>query len=314
MKKALIVGSGGQDGRLLQEHLLQLGYEVAGISRHEYCSPSKEAKSFDIKSREQVGGLLRLAKPDEIYYLAAHHHSSEEAILSEEELWHQSFAVHVHAWMIFLEAARVDSPHSRLFYAASSLIYGVAEGDKQNEDTPWRPQTAYGATKASGMLAASCYRQRHGLFAACGILFNHESELRPEKFISQKIVRAAVAVQAGQQKQLAVGNLNARVDWGYARDYVDAMQKILQLPEARDFVIASGATHSVSDLAETAFSLLGLDWKKYVIEDAGVIKRQLKPMVGDASKLFQQSGWQPRTPFREMIRRMLVAQGATIRD
>jgi GDPmannose 4,6-dehydratase len=312
MKKALIVGSGGQDGRLLQEHLLQLGYQVAGIGRHEYCSPAKEVKPFDINVRGQVGGLLGFLEPDEIYYLAAHHHSSEEAIPAEAELWRHSFDVHVHAWLNFLEAARVDSPRSRLFYASSSLIYGEARGDRQNEDTPWRPQTPYGVTKASGMLAASCYRQRHGLFAAGGILFNHESELRSEKFISQKIVRAAVAVQAGQQKQLVVGDLNARVDWGYARDYVEAMQKILQLPEARDFVIASGSTHSVGELAETGFALLGLDWKKHVIEDAGVIKRQLKPMVGDASKLFQESGWQPRTSFREMIRRMLVAQGGRI--
>lgn len=313
MKKALIVGSGGQDGRLLQEHLLQLGYQVAGISRHEYCSPAKEVKAFDIKVREQVSGLLGFLKPDEIYYLAAHHHSSEEAVRSEEELWRHSFDVHVQAWLNFLEAARVDSPHSRLFYAASSLIYGVAGGDRQNEDTPWHPQTPYGVTKASGMLAASSYRQRHQLFAACGILFNHESELRSEKFISKKIVRAAVAVQAGQQKPLVVGDLNARVDWGYARDYVEAMHQILQLAEAQDFVIASGKTHSVGDLAEIAFALLGLDWKKHVIEDSGVIKRQLKPMVGDASKLFQQSGWQPRTSFREMIRRMLVAQGGKIR-
>jgi GDPmannose 4,6-dehydratase len=314
MKKALIVGSGGQDGRLLQEHLLQLGYEVAGIGRHEYVSPAQEVEPFDIKVRGQVSGLLGSLKPDEIYYLAAHHHSSEEAVPPEEELWRHSFDVHVHAWLNFLEAARTSSPHSRLFYAASSLIYGVAGDDRQNENTPWHPQTPYGATKASGMLAASCYRQRHGLFAACGIMFNHESELRSEKFISQKIVRAAVAVQAGQQKQLVVGNLNARVDWGYARDYVEAMQRVLQLPEAGDFVIASGTTHSVSELAETAFSLLGLDWKKYVIDDSKVIKRQLRPMVGDASKLFQQTGWQPRTSFREMIRRMLVAQGGEICD
>jgi GDPmannose 4,6-dehydratase len=314
MKTALIVGRAGQDGRLLQEHLLQLGYQVAGIGRHEYCSPSKELKAFDIKAREQVSGLLGSLKPDEIYYLAAHHHSSEEAVLSEEELWRHSFDVHVHAWMNFLDAARVDSPQSRLFYAASSLIYGAAESDRQNEETPWRPQTPYGATKASGMLAASCHRQRHGLFAACGILFNHESELRSEKFISQKIVRAAVAVQAGRQQQLVVGNLNAQVDWGYARDYVDAMQKILQLPKAGDFVIANGSAHSVAELAETAFALLGLDWKKHVVEDSGVIKRQLKPMVGDASKLFQQCGWQPRTSFREMIRHMLLAQGGKLHD
>jgi GDPmannose 4,6-dehydratase len=286
---------------------------VAGISRHQYCSPAREVKPFDIKVREQVRGLLGLLKPDEIYYLAAHHHSSEEAIPSEEELWRHSFDVHVHAWINFLEAARVDSPHSRLFYAASSLIFGVTGGDRhQNEDTPWHPQTPYGVTKASGMLAASSYRQRHQLFAAGGILFNHESELRSEKFVSQKIVRAAVAVQAGQQEHLVVGDLNARVDWGYARDYVEAMHKILQLPEAQDFVIASGSTHSVGDLAEIAFALLGLDWKKYVIEDSGVIKRQLKPMIGDASKLSQRSGWQPRTSFREMIRRMLVAQGGSI--
>jgi GDPmannose 4,6-dehydratase len=314
MKTALIVGSGGQDGRLLQEYLLQLGYQVAGIGRHEYCSPTQEVKAFDIKAPGQVSELLCELKPDEIYYLAAHHHSSEEVIRSEEELWRHSFDIHVQAWLNFLEAARTGSPDSRLFYAASSLIYGAAEGDRQNEDTPWRPQTPYGATKASGILAASCYRQRHQLFAACGILFNHESELRSEKFISRKIVCAAVAVQAGQQKQLVVGNLNAQVDWGYARDYVEAMQRILQLPKAGDFVIASGSAHSVSDLAETAFSLLGLDWKKHVREDPAVIKRQLKPMVGDASKLFQQSGWQPLTSFREMIRRMLVAQGGKICD
>ncbi|HWZ95970.1 MAG TPA: GDP-mannose 4,6-dehydratase [Opitutaceae bacterium] len=312
MKKALIVGRGGQDGRLLHEHLVQLGYQVAGIGRHEYCSPAREVKPFDIKAPGQVSGLLGDLKPDEIYYLAAHHHSSEEAIPSEEELWRHSFDVHVHAWLNFLEAARVNSPHSRLFYAASSLIYGVAEGDRQNEDTPWRPQTPYGVTKASGMLAAACYRTRHGLFSACGILFNHESELRSEKFISQKIVRAAVAVQAGRQEQLVVGDLGARVDWGYARDYVEAMRIILQLPEARDFVVASGNTHSVRDLAETAFALLGLDWKEHVIEDSGVIKRQLKPMIGDASKLFRQGGWLPRTSFREMIRHMLVAQGGRI--
>jgi GDPmannose 4,6-dehydratase len=312
MKKALIVGRAGQDGRLLQAHLRQLGYEVSGIGRQEYCSPANEVKPFDIKAREQVSGLLSFLKPDEIYYLAAHHHSSEEAVPSEKELWRHSFEIHVHAWMNFLDAARVDSPHSRLFYAASSLIYGVAASDRQNEDTPWRPLTPYGATKASGMLAACSYRQRHGLFVAGGILFNHESELRPEKFISQKIVRAAVAVQAGRQQQLVVGNLNAQVDWGYARDYVEAMQKILQLSKAEDFVIASGSAHSVAELAETAFSLLGLDWKKHVVEDSAVIKRQLKPMVGDASKLFQQCGWQPRTSFREMIRHMLVAQGGKI--
>jgi len=314
MKKALIVGCAGQDGRLLQEHLLQLGYQVAGISRQEYFSPANEMKPFDIKAREQVGELLTSLQPDEIYYLAAHHHSSEEAIESEEELWRHSFEVNVQAWLNFLEAARTDSPHSRLFYAASSLIYGAAESDRQNEDTPWRPRTPYGVTKASGMLAASCYRHRHGLFAAGGILFNHESELRSEKFISQKIVRAAVAVQAGRQQQLVVGNLNAQVDWGYARDYVDAMQKILQLPKAGDFVIANGSAHSVAELAETAFALLGLDWKKHVVEDSGVIKRQLKPMVGDASKLFQQCGWQPRTSFREMIRHMLLAQGGKLHD
>jgi GDPmannose 4,6-dehydratase len=312
MNTALIVGSSGQDGRLLQQHLGQLGYQVAGISRHEYCSPSGEAKPFDIKASGQVRGLLGFLQPDEIYYLAAHHHSSEETPRSEEELWRHSFEVHVQAWLNFLEAARADSPHSRLFYAASSLIFGVAGSDSQNEDTPWHPQTPYGATKASGMLAASCYRQRHRLFAACGILFNHESELRSEKFISQKIVRAAVAAQAGQQRPLVVGNLNALVDWGYARDYIEAMQMILHLPEPEDFVIASGRTHSVHEFAETAFALLGLDWKDYVIEDPGVIKRQLKPMVGDASRLSRQTGWQPRTPFREMIRLMLVARGGRI--
>ena len=196
---------------------------------------------------------------------------------------------------------RLHAPKARLFYAASSLCFGDATESPQTESTPLAPRCVYGITKTAGVQCCRLYRQTHGLYALSGFLYNHESPLRPEKFVTQKIVRAAKAIARGEQSELILGDLSARIDWGWAPDYADAMTRTLRLPEARDFVIATGETHSVRDFVEIAFTRVGLDWQNYVKENTVLLQRRNAPLVGDASLLRQLTGWKPMVTFPEMI-------------
>lgn len=291
MNKALIVGSAGQDGRLLHSYLSGKGYSLLGVGRDE----------IDLVDRETVFDLVSRFKPDEIYYLAAHHRSAEESSGDDLELFQKSHEVNVQGLLHFLEAAKRRAPAARIFYAASSHVFGTPSVPVQNEDTPINPECVYGITKAAGLFACRFYREAHGIFASVGICYNHESSLRDAKFVSQKIIRSALEHKAGKRRKLVLGSLSAEVDWGYAPDYVRAMHMILIHSHADDFVLATGKGHSVRDLVERVYSRLGLDWKSFVEEDPRILTKKKKALVGDPARLIRMTGWKPSVNFDGMI-------------
>jgi GDPmannose 4,6-dehydratase len=307
VRNALIIGAGGQDGRLLVRLLLDREYAVRGWIRREPAEAAPcECGLIDILQPALVEAELRRLPPDEIYYLAAFHHATEDVVeLSAAELLRCSFNVHVLGLLNVLQAMEECCPRARLFYAASSHIFGTPESEWQNEETPLTPNSAYGISKAAGLQCCQLYRRQKGIFAATGILFNHESPLRKPSFLSQKIVRGALRAQWDTAYRLVLGDLESRVDWGYAPDYMDAMFRILQLPEASDFVVASGETHTVCEFAQAAFGSLGLDWRRHVETDARLLNKISHPLRGDCGKLRAATGWAPTIGFVEMVTRLV---------
>ena len=317
MKRAIIFGSGGQDGSYLFERLATGENIVVGIARttlHTFGKLEDLPGSVDILDPIQVMRLIELVSPDEIYYLAAFHHSAEDkTAISGVDLFRRSYETHVLGLIHVLEAMRTTAKGARLFYAASSHVFGDALVTPQNEQTPLQPRCVYGITKVSGIHACRFYRRTHGVKSSVGILYNHESPRRRADFFSQKIVRAAVAIQRKTQSTLIVGNLSARVDWGYAPDYVDAMMRILDFPEPTDFVVATGQLHTVQDFIELAFRAMGLDWRNHVEESAGLIaKAHAIALTGDASALRSATAWRPSVNFEEMV--ALLVQAEVQRD
>lgn len=307
MRRALIIGVGGQDGRLLARLLLDRQYAVRGWMRSEPATPAPcECVVVDIREPELVEAELRRSSPDEIYYLAAFHHATEDVIaLSGAELLRRSFDVHVLGLLNVLQAMEECCPRTRLFYAASSHVFGTPDSEWQNEETPLAPNSAYGISKAAGLQCCRLYRRQKGIFAATGILFNHESPLRKPSFLSQKIVLGALRAQQDPAYKLFLGDLQARVDWGYAPDYVDAMFRILQLPEASDFVVASGELHTVLEFVQAAFAALGLDWRRHVESDPRLLNKISHPLRGDCGKLRAATGWSPSVSFVELVARLV---------
>jgi GDPmannose 4,6-dehydratase len=303
MRSALIIGAGGQDGRLLAPLLLGRGYTVRGWTRTEPPAAAPcECVVIDISERVAVDAELRRFPPDEIYYLAAFHHSTEDTIEeSAAELLRRSFDVHVLGLVNVLQGMEECCPRARLFYAASSHVFGTPSGEWQNEKTPMLPSSAYGISKAAGIQCCQFYRREKGVFAATGILFNHESPLRKASFLSQKIVRGALQARRNPAYRLVLGDLDAKIDCGYAPDYVDAMFRILQLPEASDFVVASGEFHTVREFVQTAFDALNLDWRRHVEIDPRLLNRVSHPLRGDSGKLRAATGWLPSIGFEEMV-------------
>lgn len=306
-RRALIVGSAGQDGTLLRIHLQSLGYSVLGISREGISGDagSWTNTGVDITNKSMVVALLGDIRPDEIYFLAAYHHSSEENPLDEVDLFRKSVEIHLHAPVTFLEAIRLHFPTIRFFYAASSLIFGSGAVNRQDENTPTNPETVYGISKTAGLLACRRYRVEHEIYAAVGILFNHESPLRGRKFLSKKLAAGAVAVKRGLTETIALGDLTARTDWGYAPDYVDAMRRMLTLPCADEFIVATGEGHTVEEFARAAFECVGLTWSNHVVSDATLMGRKLPGLVGDPRKFMTASMWRPTVSFREMVERLV---------
>lgn len=299
MRRAIIIGAKGQDGRLLTNLLEQSGVSVRAVTR----------ESLDLLDREAVRGLLRTEKPAELYYLAAYHHSSEEKTGNDEaDLFRRSMEIHVLGLIEVLEAIRLISPATRLFYAASSRIFGATTIAPQSEVTPAVPRCAYGISKLTGVNCCRAYRSQHGVYASTGILYNHESPLRQEKFVSQKIVQAAHRIARNGSGQLLLGDLSATIDWGYAPDFVEAMRRILALPSSDDFVIATGETHTVQEFVEIAFARLGLDWRKHVSESPALVPKRGAVIVGDTTKLRQNTGWAPSVTFRQMVELLVDAQ------
>jgi len=319
MKKALITGITGQDGSYLADLLLEKGYEVHGIIRrastfntsridHLYADPHiNGVRMFlhygDLADSVNLVKLLYELKPEEIYHLGAQSHVRVSFDIPE----YTSDVTGVGTIRI-LEAIREVGLRSRFYQASSSEMFGKAQTVPQNEKTPFWPRSPYGVAKVFSYWATVNYRESYGLQASNGILFNHESPRRGETFVTRKISRAVAAIKQGLQKELFLGNLEAKRDWGYAPEYVEAMWRILQQHAGDDFVIATGETHTVRELAEAAFAHVDLDWKKYVKHDLRYERpAEVDLLIGDASKAKKILGWEPKVRFKDLVRIMVDA-------
>ena len=310
MKKALIIGHTGQDGTYLYEYLDRRNYQIIGISSKTYRSNFTSITStIDITDKSAVDKLLISFEPNEIYFLAAVHQSSSDITNDDYQLFQNSYKINVLALANFLDGINKYSKGSRLFYAASSHVFGNPPTEIQNENTPLNPNCIYGITKTTAIQLIRYFNASCNVYASVGILYNHESPLRSSKFVSKKIVESAVAIKNNKLDKLVLGNLKASIDWGYAPDYVDAAVRILQLNAPDTFVISSGKTHTVGDFVAGVFNYLKLDWKLYVTENPDLIRKtNKKTLQGDYSKLHAATNWKPSVSFSELIEIMVKAE------
>ena len=316
-KRALITGITGQDGSYLTELLLEKGYEVFGIVRrsssfntdridHLYQDPHEpntRLRMFygDLNDSSSLNTILRKTEPDEIYNLGAQSHVRVSFDVPE-----YTGEVTGLGAVRLLEAIRETGIRPKFYQASSSELFGKVHEVPQTENTPFYPRSPYGCAKAYAYHITVNYRESYGLFACNGILFNHESERRGETFVSRKITRAATRIKLGLQEKLYLGNLDAQRDWGYAKDYVEAMWLMLQANEADDYVIATGETHSVREFLDESFGYLDLDWKKHVETDPRYLRpAEVDLLLGDASKARRELGWEPKVSFKELVRIMV---------
>ena len=309
-KRALVTGITGQDGSYLAEFLLEKGYEVHGMVRRSSTETFQRLEGFrddlvlhtgDLLDQRSLLDVLRECEPDEIYNLAAM--SFVAASWSQPVLTAEFTATGVTR---MLEAMREGAPEARFYQASSSEMFGKVLEVPQRETTPFYPRSPYGVAKCYGHFITVNYRESYDLFAASGILFNHESERRGLEFVTRKVTHAAAGIKLGLQDELSLGNLDAERDWGYAPDYVEAMWLMLQEDEPDDYVIATGKVHSVRELVEVAFDHVGLPSDQYVrIDERFLRPAEVEHLVGDATKAKEKLGWVPKTSFEEMIRRMV---------
>jgi GDPmannose 4,6-dehydratase len=316
-KRALITGITGQDGSFLTEFLLDKGYEVFGIVRrsssfnteridHLYQDPHEpdtRLRMFygDLNDSSSLNTILRKTEPDEIYNLGAQSHVRVSFDVPE-----YTGEVSGLGAVRLLEAIRETGIRPKFYQASSSELFGKVHEVPQTEKTPFHPRSPYACAKAYAYHITVNYRESYGLFACNGILFNHESERRGETFVSRKITRAATRIKLGLQEKLYMGNLDAQRDWGYAKDYVEAMWLMLQAQEADDYVIATGETHSVREFLDETFGHLDLDWQEYVETDPRYYRpAEVDILLGDASKARAALGWEPKVGFKELVRLMV---------
>lgn len=324
MKKALITGITGQDGSYLAEFLLDKGYEVHGIIRrastfntgridHLYQDPHVNGVHLflhygDISDSTNLIKLLYRIQPDEVYHLAAQSHVRVSFDIPE----YTGDVVGLSTTRI-LEAIKETGGSSRFYQASSSEMFGKVHEIPQTETTPFYPRSPYAAAKVYAYWATINYRESYGMYTCNGILFNHESPRRGETFVTRKITMAAARIKARLQKKLYLGNLEAKRDWGYAKEYVEAMWLMLQQDKPDDYVIATGETHSVKEFLERAFTHVGLDWQEHVEIDPKYYRpAEVDMLVGDASKARNTLGWKPRTSFTELVSLMVDADCSLI--
>ncbi len=314
MPKALITGITGQDGSYLAEFLLEKGYEVIGLVRRTstvnferigHIQDKIQIVSGDMLDQTSLVHVIDEHRPDEVYNLAA------QSFVQES--WRQPvFTGGVTALGVtrLLDAIRmVDRENKIRFYqASSSEMFGKVREVPQNENTPFYPRSPYGVAKVYGHWITVNYRESYGMHATSGILFNHESPRRGLEFVTRKITDAVARIKLGLQDKVALGNLDARRDWGYAGDYVEAMWLMLQQDEPSDYVVATGSTHSVQELCEVAFGYVDLDWRDHVVQDPRFMRpAEVDLLVGDPSKARERLGWEPRVSFEELIQMMVDA-------
>ena len=316
-KRALITGITGQDGSYLAELLLEKGYEVHGVIRrsssfntqridHIYRDAhDPKSRLFllhgDLSDSSALNTILRNVVPDEIYNLGAQSHVRVSFDTPE-----YTTDVTALGTIRILEAIREVGIKPKFYQASSSEMYGKVAETPQSETTPFHPRSPYACAKVFAYFATVNYREAYDLFACNGILFNHESERRGETFVTRKITRAATRIKLGLQDKLFLGNLDAKRDWGYAKDYVEAMWLMMQAEASGDYVIATGETHSVREFVEEAFGYLDMDWEKHVEIDPWYYRpSEVDMLLGDASKARKELGWEPKVGFKQLIRLMI---------
>lgn len=314
MKKALITGITGQDGSYLAEFLLAKGYEVHGIVRRVALEDpqNRMGRIFHILDKiilhpggvdnySRIIHILNKIKPDECYHLAAQsfvHESFEDGF--------STINTNINGTYNVLSSVREIVPNCKFYFAGSSEMFGKVQQSPQTEDTKFYPRSPYGISKVAGYEFTRNYRESYGIFACSGILFNHESPRRGFEFVTRKITNTAAKIKLGLQKELLLGNLDAKRDWGYAGDYVEAMWLMLQQDKPEDFVISTGKTYSVREFVEKTFAEVGLDWKQYVKQDARFIRpAEVDLLVGDYSKAKNKLKWEPKTDLNKLIKMMI---------
>ena len=317
MPRALITGVTGQDGSYLAELLLDKGYEVAGMVRRSstvsferiaHLMDRVEFVSGDLLDQLSMVETLRSFEPDEVYNLAAQ--SFVQTSFSQPVLTGETTALGVTR---LLDAVRLVDPSIRYYQASSSEMFGKAAEVPQTETTPFHPRSPYGVAKVYGHWITVNYRESYGLHASSGMLFNHESPRRGLEFVTRKISHGAARIALGQESELRLGNLDAKRDWGFAGDYVEAMWRMLQQDEPDDFVVCTGETHSVREFCQVAFGHLGLDWEAHVVVDEKFIRpAEVDLLVGDASRAAKVLGWSPTVDFEELVTMMVESDMALL--
>lgn len=294
-KKAIIVGSLGQDGKLLIDLLSGKDYLIIEINK----------LNFNINNFKSVEELVKKYLPQEIYFLAAYHNSSEDIVSSEYQVLNKSFEVNTFGLINFLESIRLYSHNTKLFYASSSMIFDSNINQIINENSKIKTNCAYSISKFASGQICKMYREKYKIFVTVGILFNHESEFRKDKFVTKKISKTIVEILNGKAKQLEIGNIDSIVDWGYAKDFVNAIYLVLQLNEPDDFIIATGEKHSLKEYLFHSFQHVGLNYLDYVKVNPDFLTRQSTVRIGDPTKLKKLTNWQPTLKFNEMVCRLI---------
>jgi GDPmannose 4,6-dehydratase len=317
MPRALITGITGQDGSYLAEFLLARGYQVYGLVRRtshhsferiEHVLDRIEIVTADLLDQHSLTVVMKEVEPDEVYNLAAQ--SYVPTSWSQPVLTGEFTALGVTR---MLEAIRLAHPKARFYQASSSEMFGKVQETPQKETTAFYPRSPYGVAKVYGHWITVNYRESYGIFAASGILFNHESPRRGMEFVTRKVTDGVARIKLGLAKELRLGNLDARRDWGFAGDYVDAMWRMLQRDEPADYVIGTGVAHSVRELVETAFAHVGLDWSRHVTTDPAFMRpAEVDYLLADPSKAKAELSWQPRVSFAELVRMMVDADLARL--
>jgi len=316
MKKAFITGIDGQDGSYLAEFLLAKGYKVHGMVRRvaledpqhhlwriKHILKKITLHAASLESYPSIFKTVEKIKPDECYHLAA---QSFVDYSFEDEF--STINTNINGTHFVLSAIKERAPKCKLYFAASSEMFGLVKETPQNEDTPFHPRSPYGISKVAGFDLTRNYREAYGLFAISGILFNHESPRRGFEFVTRKISNGVAEIKLGLSKELRIGNIEAKRDWGFSGDYVRAMWMMLQQSKPDDYVIATGETHSVKEFAELAFKHVGLNWKDYVkIDQAFYRPAEVQLLMGDYSKAKRKFGWEPKVKFKELVTMMVDA-------
>ena len=312
MPKALITGVTGQDGSYLAELLLSKGYQVVGVVRRtshhsyeriEHLLDRIEVVAADLLDQHSLTVVLQDTRPDEVYNLAAQ--SYVPTSWTQPVLTGEFTALGVTR---ILEAIRLVHPTAKFYQASSSEMFGRVSETPQRETTSFYPRSPYGVAKVYGHWITVNYRESYNLFAVSGILFNHESPRRGIEFVTRKVTDGVARIKLGMAKEIRLGNLDARRDWGFAGDYVEAMWRMLQQPQAQDYVVGTGVTHSVLELVEAAFGHVGLDWKKHVKTDPKYVRpAEVDVLQADPSKARRELGWSPRVSFSELVAMMVDA-------